>query len=212
MADGGEETLGLLCEGFIVLRMFLGVCLLLVPTMAAAEWRYAIDAQDSSLDAKVRFFGLASKTAHFPALSGRLSMVPGRADTMSLLVTVDATRLEAGDRLTLSRLRGPAFFDVDSHPQVQFSGRGLRFVDALTAEVDGVLTVRGMSRPQTLVARFESDPLAGDGRAPVPLAGEIVIDRRDYGMTAWPGIVGNKVTISIRGVLRPERPMVQAAR
>jgi polyisoprenoid-binding protein YceI len=196
-----------------MLRLLIPVLLLVAaPALAAPEWRYAIDRQDSSLDARVRFFGLASKTAHFPAVSGRLGMTPGQPETMRLLVTVDATQLEAGDRLTLNRLKGPAFFDVESHPQVQFSGRGLRFVDALTAEVDGVLTVRGVSRPQTLVAQFETDPLAGDGRAPVPLAGEIVIDRRDYGMTAWQGIVGNRVTISIRGVLRPEVPMVQAAR
>ena len=197
-----------------MLRVLVKIWLLLglaAPVLATPDWRFAIDGQDSSLEARVRFFGLASKSAHFPGVSGQLTMEPGRPETMRLLVQVDARQVEAGDRLTLSRLRGPAFFDVESHPRVQFSGLGLKLVDARTAEVAGMLTVRGVSRPQTLVVEFETDPLTGGGRLPVPLAGEIIIDRRDYGMTAWPGIVGNKVRISIRGVLRPQtRPEMVA--
>lgn len=170
---------------------------------AAPAQRYAVDAAASDVTAKVAFFGLASKTARFPAVSGGITLAPGDPEQIDLIVTLDARALTAPDRVTLARLKGPAFFDVERYPIVQFRGERMRLTGELTATIAGQITARGVTRPATLKVRFASPPLSADGRDPLRLDGETVIDRRDFGMTAYPLIVGQKVKIRIRAVLVP---------
>jgi polyisoprenoid-binding protein YceI len=153
-------------------------------------------APDSSVSARVAFFGLASKTARFPKVSGEITLDPAKLDSIGLTVTMDARALTAGDRVTLERLKGPAFFDVGRHPTITFTGRDMRLTGARTAEVSGQLTARGVTRPVRLNVVFAADPRSA-GKAPLRLTGRTTIDRRDFGMTAYSVVVGRKVTITL---------------
>lgn len=170
---------------------------------AAPTHRYAIDAAQSQVSAKVAFFGLASKTAHFPKVSGGITLSPDTPERIDLTVNLDATALTAPDSVTLARLKGRAFFDVERFPTIVFRGNTMRLTGEREATVAGQITARGVTRPATLAVRFASPPLRADGRQPITLEGKTVIDRRQFGMTAYRFIVGRKVTISIRAVLNP---------
>lgn len=177
-----------------------------------AQWRYRIDPEASDVNARVAFFGLASKTAQFPAIVGRLSLSDAAAvmktaamktSAIALDVTLDARLLQAGDAVTLKRLKGEDFFDVEHHPKVNFSGETLRMTAARTAEISGELTVRGVSHPETLHVTFSEPPAENLGARPIQLTGTMRIDRRAYGMTAWSLVVGRKVDITIRTRMVP---------
>ncbi len=170
---------------------------------AAPAHRYTIDAEQSQVSAKVAFFGLASKTAHFPKVSGGITLSPDRPERIDLTVTLDSTALTAPDSVTLARLKGPAFFDVKRFPTVVFRGNTMRLKGETSATINGQITARGVTRPATLAMRFAIPPLHADGRRQLILEGETVIDRREFGMTAYPLIVGRKVTIRIRATLLP---------
>jgi len=187
------------------LRRMAAVCALALaaPVLAGQDWRYALDAGASDVSARVGFFGIASKTARFPSMSGSVRLDPARPDAIALDVVLDARALRAGDGLTLSRLKGPDFFDVAHHPTIRFSGSAMHMTGPRTADVTGELTARGITRPQVLAVTFERDP-AGTDRVAQGLTGRMTIDRRDYGMTAWRTIVGNKVDITIRTRMVPD--------
>lgn len=159
--------------------------------------RYRIDAPHSDVHARVGFFGIASKTARFPAISGGIELDPAHLDSVKLDVTLDATALEAGDAVTLKRLKGPDFFDVDHHPQVRFVGRSMAMTGPVTALVSGDLTAKGVTRPTTLTVSFTQPPAKATGREPIRLSGRAKIDRTAFGMTAYRLIVAKTVTISI---------------
>lgn len=159
--------------------------------------RYRIDARQSDVHARVGFFGIASKTARFPAISGGIELDPTHLDSVRLDVTLDATALEAGDAVTLKRLKGPDFFDVDHHPQVRFVGRAMTMTGPVTAVVSGDLTARGVTRPTTLNVSFTQPPAKATGREAIRLSGQAKIDRTAFGMTAYRLIVAKNVTISI---------------
>ena len=184
--------------------------ILSIALLAAApplQWRYRIDPESSDVNAKVAFLGLASKTAQFPAVMGRLSLpdaagsVP--ASAIALDVKLDARMLQAGDAVTLKRLKGEDFFDVEHYPTVAFSGETLRMTGARQADIDGNLTVRGITHPETLHVTFSEPPAERLGARPIRLTGKMRIDRRAYGMTAWSLIVGRKVDITIRTRMVP---------
>jgi polyisoprenoid-binding protein YceI len=170
---------------------------------AAPAQRYVIDAAHSDVSARVAFFGLASKTAHFPKVSGGIVLSPDTPERINLSVDLDATALTAPDRVTLERLKGPKFFDVVRYPAIRFRGQSMRLMGDREAEVAGEITARGVTRPATLSVRFATPPLRAEARAPLTLDAETVIDRRQFGMTAYPLIVGRRVTIRLRVVLDP---------
>ena len=170
---------------------------------AAPGQRYVIDPAKSEVSARVAFFGLASRTARFPKVSGGIELSSDDRERIDLSVRIDATALTAPDRVTLARLKGPRFFDVARHPTIIFAGRTMTMTGARKAQIGGELTARGVTRPATLAVTFAAPPLEGGGRTPLNLEGETRIDRRDFGMTAYPLIVGSKVRIRIRAVLVP---------
>lgn len=170
---------------------------------AAPMQRYTIDEAQSQVSAKVAFFSLASTTARFPKVSGGITLSPDAPQRIDLIVSIDATSLTAPDGITLARLKGPAFFDVAQHPTIIFRGNAMRLTSDDTAIVDGQITARGVTRPATLAVRFTAPPWGSGRRRSLVMDGETVIDRRDFGMTSYPVVVGRMVTISIRAMLNP---------
>jgi polyisoprenoid-binding protein YceI len=170
---------------------------------AQPTYRYQIDAARSVVSAKVGFMGIASKTARFPQMSGRIALSPERLDTIDLDVELDARRLQAGDKVTLGRLMGKDFFDVERYPTVRFAGRNMQMTGPVTATVAGEVTARGVTRPATLAVTFRDPPAKVSGRDAVEFSARTVIDRREFGMTAYSAIVGKKVTITIQARMVP---------
>lgn len=182
---------------------------LLVPFLAlfvlansSAPLNYRLDASKSSVSAKVAFFGLSSKTAKFPKMSGSVRIVPGQPEQAVIDVTFDATALTAPDKTTLKRLRGEKFFWVEKYPSVRFVGRSLKLKSPTKGTVTGKLTARGVTRTQTLNVTFDADPMKANGK-PVSFTGKTKIDRRHYGMKSYQLIVGNKVDIQLRARMVP---------
>lgn len=176
-------------------------------TMASASGTgaigYTIDPAHARVHAKVGFFGLGSKTARFPRIEGRVGLSDRDAKAVTLDVRIDAQALEAGDALTRSRLRGPDFFDVDHYPRVTFHATSMTRTGPHSANVAGTISARGVTRPAALAVDFSRDFAAMSGREPVHIAATTRIDRRDFGMTAYPLIVGRQVTIAIDADLVP---------
>ena len=75
---------------------------------------------------------------------------------------------------------GAQFFDAEHHPEVGFRSVDIRLTDDGGAEVDGELTIRGVTRPVAAVGHFSPPRQAGFGEvAGIDL--RAIIDRRDFG-------------------------------
>ncbi len=177
--------------------------LVLLVGATAPTHRYALEEAGSNVRAKVSFFGLSSKTAQFPRISGRIALTPDALDTIDLDVTMDARALVSSDTTTTGRLKGPKFFDVEHHPTVRFAGRRMVMTGAQTATVAGEITARGVTRPAQLAVSFAQPPAHANGREPITLTARTTIDRREFGMTSYNMIVGRKVTITITARMVP---------
>ena len=162
---------------------------------------YRMDAAATTITARVTFFGLATKTAGFPAVSGGIALDPRQPEAIALDILLDARQLTAGDAVTLARLKGPNFFDVARYPEVRFVGTRIVLGQGNSARITGTLTARGVTRPVVLSALFAAPPRPGE---PLTLTATTAIDRRDFGMTAYPFIVGSKVRITITARLMPD--------
>ncbi len=120
----------------------------------------------------------------------------GRVD-----VIVQTASLTTGNALRDADLRSGRFFAVDSFPEMKFRGTGLSMSDT-TAEVVGVLTIKGRSHPARFTGQYRGVTKDSDGHDRVAFDATTTIDRRDYGME-WNTVVGantligNEVEITI---------------
>lgn len=190
------------CNALLRLLLLPLLALFALGNAASVPQRYTLDASASNVSAKVPFFGLASKTARFPRMTGAVTIVPGAPERAVIDVTFDATAIEAPDEVTLARLRGERFFWVEKYPTVRFVGRSLKLSSTTRGTVAGELTARGVTRPATLAVTFDADPIAQAGR-PVSFTGTTTIDRRQFGMKAYQLIVGNQVDITLKARMLP---------
>jgi polyisoprenoid-binding protein YceI len=75
---------------------------------------------------------------------------------------------------------GPQFFDVERHPEVAFHSTAVRLGDDGRLDVDGELTMRGVTRPVTAAGEFAAPRDASFGVA-AGMRLQTTIDRRDWG-------------------------------
>lgn len=176
---------------------------MLLGAAAPAGQLYAVDGAASGLSAKVPFFGIGSKSAGFPSVSGSIRLDHARPQDISLDVTIDARALTAPDQLTLGRLKGEKFFWVEKYPAVHFVGRQIAFTSPTTGSVKGELTVRGVTQPVTLQVVFDHPPAQTLPGEAITLTGETKINRYDFGMRSYRLIVGKWVNIQLKARMVP---------
>jgi polyisoprenoid-binding protein YceI len=80
-----------------------------------------------------------------------------------------------------NHLLSPDFFDASSHPAIEFRSQEIRVHDDGSVELDGELTIRGVTRP----VRARGTYAHGVGLRDAEVLGldlQASIDRRDYGI------------------------------
>jgi polyisoprenoid-binding protein YceI len=104
---------------------------------------------------------------------------------------------------------GPDFFDAERHPEITFRSTAIRLADEGRAEVDGELTIRGVTRPVTASGHYAPPRQSTFGEI-AGLQLHTTIDRREFGFD-WqmelPGggdAVGWNVEVDIDLLLRRE--------
>ena len=76
---------------------------------------------------------------------------------------------------------GAEFFDADNQPQISFRSTDIRAGGDSSVEVDGELTIRGVTKPVTASGSYAAGTDAqGNDRISFQL--ETTVDRRDYGL------------------------------
>jgi polyisoprenoid-binding protein YceI len=153
---------------------------------------WVLDPARSSVEFQVpSFWGLAKVNGHFERYEGKLDLQA----TPAVQLTIDATSLETGNRRRDRHLRSSDFFDVEHHPQVQFTSETAQ-LDGETLNTNGTLEAGGEGMPVDLTATLTII----DGN-PV-IEAETTVDRHDFGMR-WNflGIVGKPSTLVVRGNL-----------
>lgn len=155
--------------------------------------------------ATVSYFAFSAKTVRFRGISGQLDygQKPAR---FVLEVTIDATKLDSGSASDDDMLKAPAFFDVAKHPYIRFRGRKLTETGPTSARVDGLLTVRDVTKPLALKLDFNRPLSTLESEGQIAFTGETRFRRSAFGMKAYPLVVGNRVSLKVSGRLERRPP------
>jgi polyisoprenoid-binding protein YceI len=138
-------------------RMLLGACALGLPFAAgAAPESYTIDPYHTYPYFIVSHLGVGNMMGRFDKTTGKFT-IDNAAKTGTVELAVETATLTTGDNERGSRprardehLRTADFFNVAEFPRMTYKGTATRFNGDAPAQIDGQLTLLGVTRPLTL--------------------------------------------------------------
>jgi polyisoprenoid-binding protein YceI len=155
---------------------------------------YTIDPARTTVRFDTRhLFGLGPVTGTFAVRGGTVD-VADPATESTVAVVVDSASFDTGSKGRDKQVRSAKFLDVESHPVIRFEGQSAR-KSADGWQIAGTLTVQAVTRPLDL--EIQQLTVAGSElRARVTCR----IDRKEYGITAMPGMAGRHLTLTVEAV------------
>jgi polyisoprenoid-binding protein YceI len=135
---------------------------------------YSLDPVHSTIDFAVRHNNVSTFRGTFEQVDARLEdgVLVGTAQVESVKTAIPDLK---------AHLLSPDFFNAEQTPTITFRSTDIRIGDGGSAEVDGELTIRGVTKSVTATGTYG----AGTGISGAEVVGlelETTIDRRDYGI------------------------------
>ena len=108
---------------------------------------------------------------------------PDDPDASWVHVEMDAASIDTGQEMRDTHLRSGDFLDAEHHPTITF--RSTRIVPRGGNELDleGELTIRGVTHPVTLGSEYSGIAPNFDGQRRAAFSAATKIDREDFGLT-----------------------------
>ncbi len=159
---------------------------------------YKIDAVHSQIGFKIRHL-VAKSSGRFTKFEGAITVDAKDMAKSKVEVTIDATSINTDNEARDKHLRGADFFDVEKFPTITFKSTAVKEVEKGKLQVTGDLTMHGVTKSITF-------PITNAGTRAGMKPGSVVagfidgalkINRNDFGIKTYPGVLGDDVEISL---------------
>lgn len=139
---------------------------------------YTIDPAHSSVEFVVRHL-ISKVRGRFTEFSGEIVIGDGPEDS-SARVDIVAASVSTNQEMRDNHLRSGDFLLSEEHPTITFRSTGVRPTGGNTFELDGDLTIRGITRPVTLAAEFAGMGVGMQGNPVLGFSAKTTIDREAW--------------------------------
>lgn len=191
----------------------LSLCLLiLLPVMSLAatdaginpniphQWQ--LDVPTTDINFQVNYLRNATVNGHFDQVDGSIRYDANNptATTIDIIVATDS--IDTGMKLRDTFLRKKPLLNADQYPTITFVSKNIDMITPTEANVTGDFTVLGQTKPLTVnvtLSEVKSDPVTNEPVLNFKATGKL--NRYDYGVTAFPSLIGNLIAIEITGQL-----------
>lgn len=168
---------------------------------------YRIDPAHATAQFKVRHLMVSNVRGELGEVTGEVSWDPAAPERARVTARIDAAAIDTRNADRDAHLRSADFLDVANHPFVEFRSTAVRPAGPGALEVDGALTIRGVTRPVTLAVELSDEVRDPWGNVKRGVSATARIDRRAFGLT-WNAaletggvVVGEHVDVTIEAEL-----------
>lgn len=169
----------------------------------AAPW--LIDREASQITFQVGYLNGAHLNVVFPDYDAVIDFDANHPENASALITVHTASVDSRLAPVNSLIRSADYLNATGFPTITFDLSGLKKTSKSTADLDGEITVRGITHPIQLKANvYKFDPFNADPTNRVA-AFEILgtLDRAEFGSTAGAPQIETLLPIRILLEIRP---------
>jgi len=134
-----------------------------------------------TLDPVHSTFGFAVKHNGVSTFRGQFEQVDAKLEDGVLTGTVQVDSVKTAIPDLKGHLLAPDFFNAEQTPTITFRSTDIRIADGGEVEVDGELTIRGVTKPVTATGTIAY----GTGLSGAQVVGfdlDAKVDRREYGL------------------------------
>ncbi|MBV8189025.1 MAG: YceI family protein [Alphaproteobacteria bacterium] len=165
---------------------------------AAAAEQLDIGGKYGTIDFAIGNSKVFRTTGSFKDWHGTVTVDDVDVTHSSVDVVVKTTSIEMLDVQQTNMLKDSEYFDVAHFPEMVFHSTHVERTGDNALQVDGNITLRGITRPMTLaVTVSDRQPKAVPGTRYAQFRGVGTIRRSEFGMTKYVDMMGDKVEISI---------------
>ena len=160
---------------------------------------YKLDPEHWSLLFDVDHFGFSRFVSRFDRMEATLDVDAAAPEKSRVHVIVKAGSINTNVPVLDKSLAGAEMFDAARYPDIVFESTSLTRTGASTGKLTGRLTLRKQPHPVTLNVVFRggaANPMTG--KETLGFSAEGVLDRSQWGLSAWWPAVGNDVHIAIQ--------------
>jgi polyisoprenoid-binding protein YceI len=171
-------------------------------TICPPQGTWVIDPVHSTIEFSVRHLMAAKVRGHFTQYTGRIDIAdPPQSSSISAEIVAASIDTRSADRD--EHLRSSDFLDVARYPTITYQSTGVRHLGGEHWEIDGDLTLHGVTRPVTLEASYGGTVIDAFGTERFIAGARATIDRTEFGLnwnqTLETGglIVGKRIEVDI---------------
>jgi polyisoprenoid-binding protein YceI len=159
---------------------------------------YAVEPYHTQVFFSVNHMGFSYFSGVFSGASGTLALTPKKPAAMSVSVTVPVNTVSTTSAKLNEELVEPDWLDAAHFPTMTFRSTKVTQTGKDTADVEGTLTLHGVTKPLTLKATFVGagvDILDQKDTVGFQLSG--TLNRSDFGVSKYVPLISDNVTLTI---------------
>lgn len=159
---------------------------------------WQLDPAHSSAQFAVRHMGISTVRGTFTKLSGGARYDPTDAKNDSVEVIIEPASVDTRVEMRDNDLRSDHFLDVQKYSTITFRSTKIESPSANRLKIVGDLTIRGVTKPVTLDVEGPTKPIDdGHGHMHMGVSASGSLNRTDFGMTGYQGVVSNEISLTI---------------
>ncbi|MEX2400780.1 MAG: YceI family protein [Rhodothermales bacterium] len=143
---------------------------------------YDIDPAHSEVGFTVRHMGFSKVRGRFERYSGQIRLQPDTLSSLEVEVDIEAASISTDEEKRDEHLRTNDFLDAQNHETITFKSTGPRDANAHTFELEGDLTIRGVTKAIVLEGTYLGEGTDPWGGSRVGFEASTVINRKDFGV------------------------------
>ncbi|HJX97675.1 MAG TPA: YceI family protein [Chthoniobacterales bacterium] len=137
--------------------VLIGIIALASTSVALANDAYRFDQAHSKIGFSVHQF-LGTTNGKFAKFDGKIDIDREHPQNSSVTVRIDVRSIDTAIVKRDNHLRSAEFFAVEKYPEISFKSRSVKQTGPQAGDVQGDLTMHGVTKPVTLHVKLLSSP------------------------------------------------------
>ena len=159
---------------------------------------YSVDPTHAYINFQYSHLGLSNPTIGFDDFTIEMDLNVDDPTKTTVTVDIDGKSVIAGSDIWYDHITGGKWFDVASHPKMTFVSTGVTANADGTYNMEGDLTIKGMTKPVTLTVTINGAMMHPMKKKPfvgITATGDIL--RSDWGLGANAPFISDAVTLHV---------------
>jgi len=181
------------------IALALVIAMGLAISAAAQTETWKLDPMHSAAQFAVRHMGISTVRGAFTKVNGTIQYDKTNPAKSSIDVTIDSASVDTRVEMRDNDLRSDKLLDVQKYPAITFKSKRVEVAGKGKLKVTGDLSIHGVTKEVVLDVDGPSEPMSDPrGNSHMGASASTTIDRRDFGVTAYPAaMIADDLAITI---------------